>query len=248
MVRENGFSPLGIPQRRGLVYTIAVIDRGGGDGRLIIDARTGRIIRFLPAYRHGQNFQRRFGLPRPARHAADDQCPGARRGRRVRPECREPHGADAEGQPARRQARGRTASPAIGGPTGASNRRRCSRSRPRRRRPPGDNRRSPSPSPQIEADHRHRDSAERRRCRRCRGLEYATDRVMPDVRLLQIPATKRPRFRGVFMCGAIRCWPAAARIRSAISCPAATPATGGRRPVPPSSHSSAWPETVPGRD
>jgi len=56
IVRESGFSPLGIPQQRGLVYTIAVIDRGGDDGRLVIDARNGRIIRFVPADRMGDNF------------------------------------------------------------------------------------------------------------------------------------------------------------------------------------------------
>jgi hypothetical protein len=55
VLRESGFSALGAPQQRGLVYTIAVIDRGGEDGRLVIDARTGRIIRFLPAYRMGDN-------------------------------------------------------------------------------------------------------------------------------------------------------------------------------------------------
>lgn len=56
IVRESGFSPLGIPQQRGLIYTISVIDRGGDDGKLVIDARSGRIIRFLPAYRMGDNF------------------------------------------------------------------------------------------------------------------------------------------------------------------------------------------------
>ena len=56
VVRESGFSPLGIPQQRGLVYTISVIDRGGDDGRLIIDARTGRILRFVPAHRIGERF------------------------------------------------------------------------------------------------------------------------------------------------------------------------------------------------
>jgi hypothetical protein len=56
VLRDNGFSPLGIPRLRGFVYTIAVIDRGGADGRLIIDARNGRIIRFLPAYRTDDNF------------------------------------------------------------------------------------------------------------------------------------------------------------------------------------------------
>jgi hypothetical protein len=56
ILRESGFSPLGMPQQRGLVYTISVIDRGGDDGRLVIDARSGRIIRFMPAYRMGDNF------------------------------------------------------------------------------------------------------------------------------------------------------------------------------------------------
>ncbi|WP_028134229.1 hypothetical protein [Bradyrhizobium japonicum] len=49
VLRDNGFSPLGIPRLRGSVYTIAVVDRRGEDGRLVIDARDGRIIRFLPA-------------------------------------------------------------------------------------------------------------------------------------------------------------------------------------------------------
>lgn len=48
VLRENGFSPLGIPRLRGGVYTIAVIDRRGDDGRLVIDARDGRILRFMP--------------------------------------------------------------------------------------------------------------------------------------------------------------------------------------------------------
>ena len=56
VLRENGFLPLGIPRQRGLVYTISVIGRGGDDGRLVIDARNGRIIRFIPAYRMGDNF------------------------------------------------------------------------------------------------------------------------------------------------------------------------------------------------
>src|SRR6202012_1703964 len=55
VVRESGFSPLGGPHQRGFVYTIAVIDRHGDDGRLVIDARDGRIIRFMPAYRMGDN-------------------------------------------------------------------------------------------------------------------------------------------------------------------------------------------------
>jgi hypothetical protein len=42
IIREAGFSPLGVPRQRGFIYTIAVIDRGGEDGRLVIDARSGR--------------------------------------------------------------------------------------------------------------------------------------------------------------------------------------------------------------
>jgi len=69
VLRESGFSPLGIPRRRGLVYVISAIDRGGDDGRLVIDARTGRILRFLPASRMGKPFDdaltSTYGLPGP---------------------------------------------------------------------------------------------------------------------------------------------------------------------------------------
>jgi hypothetical protein len=50
IVREAGFSLLGMPQQRGQVYTVAAVDQNGEDGRLVIDARSGQIIRFLPAY------------------------------------------------------------------------------------------------------------------------------------------------------------------------------------------------------
>jgi hypothetical protein len=53
VVRESGFSPLGIPQKRGLFYTIAVIDRAGVDGWLVIDARDGRVVRRMPGDRMG---------------------------------------------------------------------------------------------------------------------------------------------------------------------------------------------------
>jgi hypothetical protein len=58
ILRENGFSPLGIPRQRGYVYVIAVLDRGGEDGRLMIDGRNGRIIRFVPASQWGQAYDR----------------------------------------------------------------------------------------------------------------------------------------------------------------------------------------------
>src|SRR5262245_9755486 len=53
IIREAGFSPLGVPRQRGFIYSIAVIDRGGADGRLVIDARSGRILRFVPAWQNG---------------------------------------------------------------------------------------------------------------------------------------------------------------------------------------------------
>ncbi|MBR0874093.1 hypothetical protein JQ633_27295 [Bradyrhizobium tropiciagri] len=56
VLRENGYLPLGAPRQHGFVYTISVIDRGGDDGRLVIDARDGRVLRFVPAYAMGDNF------------------------------------------------------------------------------------------------------------------------------------------------------------------------------------------------
>ncbi|MBV9461513.1 MAG: hypothetical protein JO141_28925 [Bradyrhizobium sp.] len=53
VLRDNGFSPLGVPHQRGMVYFIAAVDRGGNDGRLVIDARDGRILRFVPSYGYG---------------------------------------------------------------------------------------------------------------------------------------------------------------------------------------------------
>ena len=56
VVREAGLSPLGIPHLRGFIYSIAVIDRSGNDGRLVIDARNGRILRLVSAHGVGDNF------------------------------------------------------------------------------------------------------------------------------------------------------------------------------------------------
>jgi hypothetical protein len=72
VLRDGGFSPLGIPRRRGLFYTISVIDRSGDDGRLVIDARNGRILRFLPASRMGDNFDDTLSHTTPGRPPAAD--------------------------------------------------------------------------------------------------------------------------------------------------------------------------------
>jgi len=49
VLRSTGYSPLGQITQRGWIYTVAAMDPNGDDGRLIIDARTGRIMRFIPA-------------------------------------------------------------------------------------------------------------------------------------------------------------------------------------------------------
>ena len=62
ILRERGFAPLGNPQQRGIVYTVSAIDPAGDDGKLVIDARSGRIIRFLPAWRMGNRFDETLDL------------------------------------------------------------------------------------------------------------------------------------------------------------------------------------------
>lgn len=69
MLRSTGFSLLGPINRRGWVYTAAVLNPRGDDGRVIIDARTGAIIRFLPAFaidgRTEQELSMFYGPPGP---------------------------------------------------------------------------------------------------------------------------------------------------------------------------------------
>ena len=62
IVRERGFAPLGNPQQRGIVYTMSVIDPAGDDGKLVIDARSARIIRFVPAWRMGDRFNEEMDI------------------------------------------------------------------------------------------------------------------------------------------------------------------------------------------
>ena len=68
IVRENGFFPLGLPRQRGLTYTVAVIDGDGEDGHLVIDARNGRIVRFLPALRMGDRMDDEIAADLPIGH------------------------------------------------------------------------------------------------------------------------------------------------------------------------------------
>lgn len=65
VLRSSGFSPLGRVTQRGWIYTVAALDRGGDDGRLIIDARTGQIIRFIPAQAVDERLMAAYGPPGP---------------------------------------------------------------------------------------------------------------------------------------------------------------------------------------
>lgn len=49
IARDEGYEPLGLPQPRGRFYTVAAVDPTGEDGRLVIDGRSGRLVRFVPA-------------------------------------------------------------------------------------------------------------------------------------------------------------------------------------------------------
>lgn len=77
ILRQQGFSQLGPVFRRGWVYTVAVLNEDGDDGRLIVDARTGEPIRFIPAMRMDTRLRdeldRMYGPPGPppARFARD---------------------------------------------------------------------------------------------------------------------------------------------------------------------------------
>lgn len=65
VLRSSGYSPLGRVTQRGWIYTIAAIDRNGDDGRLIIDARTGQIMRFIPAQAVDERMMAVYGPPGP---------------------------------------------------------------------------------------------------------------------------------------------------------------------------------------
>ena len=47
-----------VPHQRGFVYVISAIDRAGQDGEVMIDGRSGQIIRFVPAQRWGAGYYR----------------------------------------------------------------------------------------------------------------------------------------------------------------------------------------------
>lgn len=49
ILRSTGFLPLGGPVRRGGFYVVAAVHPRGEEGRVVMDAFTGRVVRFVPA-------------------------------------------------------------------------------------------------------------------------------------------------------------------------------------------------------
>ncbi len=83
VLRSTGYSPLGQMTQRGWIYTVAAIDPNGDDGRLIIDARTGRIMRFIPAMAVDERLNDRMAMvygppgPPPAMYAGYENRRGS---------------------------------------------------------------------------------------------------------------------------------------------------------------------------
>ena len=57
VLRETGFAPTGVPHLRGFTYVVMAVNRRGDDGRVVIDARSGQVISFTPAYRLGDDYE-----------------------------------------------------------------------------------------------------------------------------------------------------------------------------------------------
>jgi hypothetical protein len=63
IIRSTGYEPLGPPVRRRWVYTISALNPEGDDGRVVLDARTGRIVRFVPAEVSNDEMIEAYGPP-----------------------------------------------------------------------------------------------------------------------------------------------------------------------------------------
>jgi len=80
-LRSSGYSLLGPVTQRGWVYTVAALDQNGDDGRLIVDARTGRVVRFVPAMAVDERFNDRMAMVYgPPGSPPSDMRYGTRRG------------------------------------------------------------------------------------------------------------------------------------------------------------------------
>ena len=77
VMREAGFMPTGVPRLRGFTYVINAIDRRGSDGRLVIDARTGEIVNFVPSEGYEEGINGPPGGPYGPRGAPPPPLPAA---------------------------------------------------------------------------------------------------------------------------------------------------------------------------
>lgn len=73
ILQARGFEPLGQPVRRRWVYTVSAISPDGDDGKVVVDAHTGRILRFIPAEVADEEVVGTYGppgLPPPVQRAS----------------------------------------------------------------------------------------------------------------------------------------------------------------------------------
>ena len=82
ILRSAGFLPLGGPTRRGGFYVVSAVHPRGDDGRVVIDAYSGRIVRFVPAADVDPRLARRRDGPRLS--GADIPAAAMARGRFLR--------------------------------------------------------------------------------------------------------------------------------------------------------------------
>lgn len=65
ILRSTGYELLSRPIRRGPVYMVAVINPRGMEGRAVLDAHTGRLMRFVPVAYDDDSSVDAYGLPGP---------------------------------------------------------------------------------------------------------------------------------------------------------------------------------------
>ena len=70
LVQASGYAPFRTPVRRGSFYVVAVVHPNGERGRVVIDASSGRFIRFVATSRFGFPGAFAFYEPRPLRPPA----------------------------------------------------------------------------------------------------------------------------------------------------------------------------------
>jgi hypothetical protein len=103
IVRAIGYEPLGTPVRRRWVYTISAINTDGYDGRVVLDAYTGRVMRFIPAEVSNDVVVGDYGAPGlPSGPPPDQRIPDPRMKvhASLRPPALVPHVATREKSPA----------------------------------------------------------------------------------------------------------------------------------------------------